>query len=409
MRKKFLHSFLLASFAFFAGGNVLADDVDYTHLVVNSDFEQAVDADCNPVTVTANMNGWSSNAWRPTGTGCATKQFYGWTWQLGFVNESGGNVLGNNSQGLNKDFDNMNGDFACWIGGNYVLPALTEFYQVIDKDNLPAGTYKVQCRLAVEDAKRTSQRLFANNSVQYHGTAAQYAQNLTEGERHTFAGWGSNVRLGQEMVVYTTITDDESLRFGIRTGSIKSDGSTAALANPMWGWFKVDYFRVTKIDPVTAADASLSAITLSAGEINFNSQNETYNVTLPIETTTVTPTATASVQGATVAGTQAVDVTSGTGVSTITVTALDGSTQKNYTINYTVEAAGLNKLDAKVTYSVDNGKLTVNGVDNYTIYNMNGVKVVDVKAAAVNTSVELKSGVYVLKTKTSGVTKIVVR
>ncbi len=409
MRNRKLHSFLLASFVFLTGGNVFAEDVDYTHLIVNNDFELAVDANCNPVTVEANMNGWSNNAWRPTGTSCTTKQFYGWTWTLGFVNESGANVLGNNSQGLNKDFDNINGTYACWIGGNYVLPALTEFYQIIDKDLLPAGTYKVQCRLAVEDAKRTSQRLFANNNVQYHGTAAQYAQNLTEGEHNTFAGWGSNVKLGQEMVVYTTIADNESLKFGIRTGSVKGDGNPAAQASPMWGWFKVDYFRVTKIDPVTAADANLSAITLSAGEINFNSQNNTYNVVLPVGTTSVTPTATANVQDAIVSGNQTVDLTSGSGVSTITVTALDGTTNKTYTINYTVNNnTGLNDINAQTVYSVSNGKLTVKGVDAYAVYNVNGVKVAEVSDNS-DKLVDLKSGVYIVKTKVSGIFKVVVR
>lgn len=393
MGKRFLHSFLMASFVFFAGGNAFADDVDYTHLVVNNDFEYQSEGVQNP----------SGTSWKPLLQNPVTT-FYGWTCDF--------SVLGGTSQGINQDFSNtQHGVSGCWIASTTPFPSLFEFYQIIGKNALPAGTYKVQCMLAVGSNKRTNQRLFANQNVQYYASKDLYPSNQVEGEIATFANsTETNEKMLQEMVVYTTIGENDSLKIGIRTSGVKGDGQTAATANPAWGWFKVDYFRVTKIDQVKAADASLSAITLSAGEINFNSENNTYNVTLPVETTTVTPTATANVLDATVTGTQAVDVTSGTGVSTITVTALDGSTQKTYTINYTVEAAGLkNKLDSKVTYFVENGKLTVRGIDSYAIYNMNGVKVADVKANAVNTSVELKSGVYVLKTKTAGVTKVVVR
>lgn len=324
-------------FTFMAISQLIAQDTDYTNLIINNDFELAPDANCNPIAIVPDMDGWYNNAWRPTVTSCTTKQFYGWTWQVGFVDESGTNILGNNSQGLNQDFDNINGSYACWIGGNYLLPELTEFYQIIDKDHLPAGTYKVQCRLGVEDAKRTSQRLFANNNVQYHGTAAQYQQNLTEGEHHTFAGWGSNIKLGQEMVVYTTITDDESLKIGIRTGNVKGDGSLAVKTSPMWGWFKVDYFRLTKIDPAKTTDATLTSLTLSAGDLNFSPEITTYDVQLPAGVRQVTATAVPTMQGVAVTGDGTVDVSSGLGVSTIVVTAPDGVTTKTYTINYTVE------------------------------------------------------------------------
>lgn len=336
---RIIYSLLLI--LFLVGQNVSAQDTDYTNLIINNDFELAPDANCNPISIVADMDGWLTNAWRPTSTSCIVKQFYGWTWQVGFVNESGANILGNNSQGINQDFENINGSYACWIGGNYLLPTLTEFYQIIDKDKLSAGTYKVQCRLGVEEGKRTSQRLFANNNVQYHGTASQYAKNLTEGERSTFAGWGSNVKLGQEMVVYTTITDDEPLRIGIRTGSIKGDGSMATKTSPMWGWFKVDYFRLTKLDPAKTKDATLTSLNLSAGDLNFSPEITTYNVQLPAGVKQVTATAIPTMQGVAVNGAGTVDVSSGTGISTIIVTAPDGVTTKTYTINYTVETGAV--------------------------------------------------------------------
>lgn len=373
----------------FVGQKSFSQDVDYTNLVINNDFEYQKEGVLNP----------AGTSWKPLLQTPVTT-FYGWTCDL--------SNLGSTSQGINQDFTNVNGVNGCWVGGNCILPELYEFYQIIDKSLLPAGTYKVQCRLAVGDNKRTSQRLFANQNVQFHGTKLQYESNLRVGEIATFANWGDGEKNLQEMITYTTISDNDSLKIGIRTGSIKGDGNTALKASPMWGWFKVDYFRVTKIDPVTAADANLSAITLSAGEINFASQNNTYNVMLPVGTTSVTPAVVANVQGVSVAGADAVDVSSGAGVSTITVTALDGTTNKTYTINYTVGNTGLNDVNAQVVYSVSNGKLTVKGVDSYTVYTVNGVKVAEVNNGS-EESANLNLGVYIVKTKMSGVFKVVVK
>jgi uncharacterized protein YjdB len=196
----------------------------------------------------------------------------------------------------------------------------------------------VQCLLAVANNKRTSQRLFANNSVQYHGIESQYAGNQTESERATFAGWPDGEKNLQEMLVYTTIGEEDSLKIGIRTGNIKGGGEIATNANPLWGWFKSDYFRLTKIDPDKAADATLSSLTLNVGSLNesFDPEITAYTADLPAETASVTPVAIPNVSDATVSGVGTVDVSFGSGVSTVTVTALDGTTTKTYTINYTV-------------------------------------------------------------------------
>ena len=58
---------------------------------------------------------------------------------------------------------------------------------------------------------------------------------------------------------------------------------------------------------------------------------------------------------------------------------------------------------------VNNGKLTVKGVETYTVYNTNGVKVADVKANISNTSIDLMPGVYIVKTKTAGIFKVAVK
>jgi lysophospholipase L1-like esterase len=212
-----------------------AQNTDYTHLIRNYSFEYISEGVLKPA---------DGVAWKPLEQNPSTN-FYGWNCDL--------SILGNTSQGINNDMNNREGNHGVWIAGNCVLPEMYEFYQIIDPDSLPAGTYRVQCRLNVPGSDYiTSQRLFANNSVQYFGSSDKYLNNLTAGEINRFAGYtpsttNSKVDL-REMTVYVTIADGDSLKIGIRTGGKKGDGSTALQRNPMHGWFKADYFRLTKID-----------------------------------------------------------------------------------------------------------------------------------------------------------------
>jgi arabinan endo-1,5-alpha-L-arabinosidase len=388
---------------------------DYTSLIKNNSFELAPDpADCSKsIAVSSTMGesaGWSNNAWRPTGSPC--KQFYGWTWDIGFKDNNGNNIMGNSSQGINADPSNKDGNYAAWIAGSYQLPQqVHEFYQVISKNDLPAGTYKVQCLMGVNHSRLTTQRLFANNNVQYYGSKSQYLSNLKAGESYTFANNVSGENNLQEMFVYTTIGENDSLKIGIRTGNMKSDGSIAATANPFWGWFKTDNFRLTKINPIVAADASLASISLSAGGLNFTPQTTSYNVLLPKGTITVNATAVPNVQDVTITGTGDVNVGSGSGVSIILVTALNGTTTKTYTINYTVDnTSGFNDANTmKAACVVTERKLLVTGTDAYTVYNLNGIKVADVKVNESGKAIELTTGIYIVKTQTSEVIKVIVK
>lgn len=386
----FFISFFFSAFLL-VGMTAFSQDVDYTDLIINNDFEYQSEGVLNP----------SGTSWKPLTQNPATT-FYGWTCDF--------SVLGGTSQGLNQDFSNTQHDVnGCWIASSNYFPSFFEFYQIINKNALSAGTYKVQCLLAVGSTKRTNQRLFANQNVQYFASQGLYPSNQVEGEIATFANSTvTNDKLLQEMVVYTTIGENDSLKIGIRTSGKKGDGQAAATANPAWGWFKVDYFRLTKIDPIKAANANLTALSLTAGEINFESQNTTYDVTLPEGTISVTPTATAEIEGVTIGGTAAVDVSSGSGTSNIIVTALDGSTQKTYTINYTVDnTTNLTDINRVAIYTVKNGKLTVKGVDSYSVFRVNGIKVAEVKNSS-EEQIDLKSGVYIIKTKESGIFKVVV-
>lgn len=66
-----------------------------------------------------------------------------------------------------------------------------------------------------------------------------------------------------------------------------------------------------------------------------------------------------------------------------------------------------NISDALKAYSVD-GKLIVTGVDSYVVYNMQGMKMVDVKQNSINKSVTLVPGVYLVKSA-DAVKKVIVK
>jgi len=300
--------------------SVHAQDTDYTNMIVNSSFELQTEGVSNPAGTT-----WKPRLQTPV-TG-----FYGWTVDFSKLGTT-------NSQGINQDASNKDQDNVCWINGNALLPELFEFYQIVD--GLTAGTYKVQCRLAVDYTnKLTSQRLFANENVQYYGNSTNSELNLTPGEINTFADYTPADKVLRDMVVYTTLTAGQSLKIGIRTGGKLGNGSFAdGSLVPIAGWFKVDYFRLAKIEPAVASDASIKELTLNTGTLTttFNPAITTYTVNLPAETSTVTPTVITNVSGVVVTGAGAVDVSLGTGTSTVTTKALDGITTLTYTLNYKV-------------------------------------------------------------------------
>lgn len=208
-----------------------------TKLIVNNSFEYAREGQL----ISSSVNGWYNNAWRPKKS--TEGEFYGWK-----VTNWNFRSSGNYSQGMNQDNMNREGDYACWLAGDLTFSDLFELYQIIPAGTLEPGTYKVQCRLAVEDGKRTSQRLFANQNVQYHGSADKYLNNLTPGEINTFAGHPGATSDLREMSVIVNLAEGESLKIGIRTGRKKGDGTVATNESPSWGWFKVDYFRLEKVE-----------------------------------------------------------------------------------------------------------------------------------------------------------------
>ena len=107
----------------------------------------------------------------------------------------------------------------------------------------------MQCKLWVEEDYLATTRLFANDNVQYYGMEEDYQNNLTPGENNTFAGYigGLNGSFNlQDMFVYVDIAEGQSLRLGIRADGRQSDGTRHPEQKN--GWFKVDYFRINKVE-----------------------------------------------------------------------------------------------------------------------------------------------------------------
>ena len=75
----------------------------------------------------------------------------------------------------------------------------------------------------MEENKKTSGRLFANNNVQYYGYESDYTRLLTPGEINTYAGYAGQNGGGpfnlMPMEVYVTVPYGEDLKSGIRSGN----------------------------------------------------------------------------------------------------------------------------------------------------------------------------------------------
>lgn len=207
----------VASIPFTAGVRDLTNE-----LLTNADFEYNATGAPNPQGATG--RGYP-RGWRNLGT------------------------LNGNSWGVNQDVKHGYGINAFWAS-SMPLPNSFELYQLIPATKLEAGTYMVSCLLGTFQEKLGTCRLFANKQVQYYGKPGDYTPGmLTAGETNTFAGYGgsgSGKMTLKPMQVLVTIGEGETLRVGIRTSNHKADGTRSTGDNH--GWFKVDHFRIQKID-----------------------------------------------------------------------------------------------------------------------------------------------------------------
>ena len=165
------------------------------------------------------------------------------------------NISNGNSWGVNQDAKHLWGINVFWASGK-PMPNTYELSQTIAASKLGAGTYLVTCLLGVQKDKMANCRLFANKNVQYYGKESDYlASMLTSSETNTFAGYGpsgAGKMTLRPMAVMVTLQDGENLKLGIRTSNFKADGTRST--SDSHGWFKVDHFRLQRIDAKDDAD-----------------------------------------------------------------------------------------------------------------------------------------------------------
>lgn len=141
-------------------------------------------------------------------------------------------------------------------------PNCPEFTLYQDITGLPAGKYRVNCLLFVQEDRHTTQRLFANNSVQFFGRTEDYNldNQLTRAEKEkntagqlevSYAGYehGGDFK---PVSVDVTITEDETLRIGIRTSGVDPDGNPKGGA---WGIIRIDNFRLKQLEDHSNSNA----------------------------------------------------------------------------------------------------------------------------------------------------------
>ena len=156
-----------------------------------------------------------------------------------------------NTSGLFGKGEGMHGMNYCAFTPTGYKPMPNDFclYQTIPASKLQPGTYRISCLFWSEAGLEGMGRLFANNEVQYYGSVHDYEQNLTPGENNSFASYISDAVDGksmQELSVTVTIEEGEDLMLGVRSGSIKGDGTQVTGTNRT-GKFRVDYFRIEKL------------------------------------------------------------------------------------------------------------------------------------------------------------------
>ena len=171
---------------------------------------------------------------------------------------------GLDSYGVNQGAANYHGNNVCWMNS---VPMPDEFwlYQTIPASKLTPGKYRVCCKLWVEVNKKTNCRLFANQNVQYYGYDYDYTNLLTPGEVNTYAGYAGgstdNFEL-RDMEVTVDVAEGEDLTIGIKTSNQRNNGVRSTSDNA--GWFKVDFFRIHKMDETTGiVDNNREPITMN--------------------------------------------------------------------------------------------------------------------------------------------------
>lgn len=235
-----------------------AEDLTLTdQLLVNPDFEL--------------YKSGGSVRTNPTG-GIQRGVPYGWTLE---------GTMSGNSYGISNSDGSINyceGGSICWFKAK-PMPENFRLYQTIPADKLQPGVYEVGCWLFNQSGKRGPCRLFANDHVQYYAHKSDYDQILKADEVSSFAGHKAGYEthtIMHPMRVVLQVHEGEDLTLGIRSGSIKGDGTQVTGQNRT-GKFRVDYFRIERL-----MDANPDGIALVHEDDRFyrhyQARGTTYNL-----------------------------------------------------------------------------------------------------------------------------------
>lgn len=214
---------------------VSPDPNDYTSKIVNPSFELALINGVPTQLKTHNIAAYSA-------TDPQRGLPYGWNETVVDANPIG------TSYGVNSDANGVDGAKHMWV---IRTPFMTSYTIYQDINELPAGKYKVSCSMFVQSGKLGTQRLFANNKVQYYGSSFEYLLNLTDGEDATYAGYTASSNgyadglFLKDLSVEVDVLAGQPLRIGVKSSGAKADGSIGTDTD---GWFKLDNFRLKRID-----------------------------------------------------------------------------------------------------------------------------------------------------------------
>ncbi|MGY5355522.1 galactose-binding domain-containing protein [Wenyingzhuangia sp. IMCC45467] len=157
-------------------------------------------------------------------------------------------------------------------------------------------------------------------------------------------GKGYNIEISSDnatwSTIYTTTTGDGGTDDLSVTGTgryLKFNGTERGL--PPYGY---SFFEFEVYEYVDATiDANLSDLTVNGTTVSsFSSSKTTYNIELPVGTSTV-PTVVGTTKQSSPASAVTTNANSLPGTSTVLVTAQDGTTTKTYTLNFTVDKENL--------------------------------------------------------------------
>ncbi|MCU4163424.1 LamG-like jellyroll fold domain-containing protein [Carboxylicivirga caseinilyticus] len=229
--------------------------------------------------------------------------------------------------------------------GDGTNPGNTMMYYLGNTNASGYGTYGYFTSLARADNKSRAAISCSDSSPWSYESGADGTE-LDDGESHYIVSTLTNdvitLYIDGQLAQSTTLSTTNKIEYLSNAYAYlcKSGYNT----DPTW-LGSIDEFNIYNgaftADIVTNnyTSADLTGITLGAGELSpaFDPAITEYSVTLPEGTSFVTVEGAKEVNAASLIGEGIINTSSGTGMANLEVTAIDGSTVKTYTINFTVD------------------------------------------------------------------------